>query len=436
MQLSKMLLIAAFILTFVFTVDFFYEEVAFFFKGYVILYFLYGFIYFMFLQLYGGFKIGILRIPELAFSNVMASVISNFIIYFTMSLITYRLLSPWAILACTLVQSLLGMAFFTLLTRLHHKLYPKVSAIMVRSADPYDAHICEKFSSNYTRYIIEETVDENDEKRLFEAAEDYYAILAGNVKPELRRRLLDYCYRENKQLFLIPQISDILLNNAAQFTADDVVLYFCRNRRFSSDQLLLKRVMDIFVSALGLILTSPLMLLAALAIKLEDGGPVLFRQKRLTRNKKIFTLVKFRSMIVDAEKHTGPVRAGENDPRITGVGRFLRVTRIDELPQLWNILKGDMSLVGPRPERPELFEETIRDFPEFAYRLKVKAGLTGYAQLYGKYNTAFEDKVRLDLLYIEKASLVLDLQLLFYTLKIIFMKSSTAGVSEKEAKNR
>ena len=172
------------------------------------------------------------------------------------------------------------------------------------------------------------------------------------------------------------------------------------------------------------------MLAVAIAVKKQDGGPVFYRQTRLTQGGKHFQLTKFRSMVVNAESGTGAVLAGKNDNRITKVGRFIRATRLDELPQLWNILKGDMSVVGPRPERPEFYETICAEYPEFEYRLKVKAGLTGYAQLYGKYNTSFADKAKLDMYYIQHASLLWDLQLVFYTLKIIFIRESTEGVED------
>ena len=181
---------------------------------------------------------------------------------------------------------------------------------------------------------------------------------------------------------------------------------------------------------LGIIISSPVMAIVAIMIKSYDKGPVFFKQTRLTRNGKEFKVIKFRSMIQNAEKKGGTFLVLEGDDRITPVGRFIRSARIDELPQLFNILKGDMSFVGPRPERPELYEIYCKTCLEFRYRLKVKAGLTGYAQVYGKYNTSAEDKVRLDLLYIEKASLVQDLQLMLYTLKIIFVKESTEGIKD------
>ena len=172
------------------------------------------------------------------------------------------------------------------------------------------------------------------------------------------------------------------------------------------------------------------MIIVAILIKLYDGGPFLFKQKRLTIDGKVFEVYKFRSMIVDAEKDGVARLASKNDDRITPIGKFIRKVRLDELPQLFNILLGDMSIVGPRPERPEIAEEYMKTMPEFEYRLKVKAGLTGYAQVLGKYNTTPKDKLLLDLMYIEKYSLFLDLKLILMTIKILFMSESTEGVDD------
>ena len=209
-----------------------------------------------------------------------------------------------------------------------------------------------------------------------------------------------------------------------------------RNMGLSIEQQWLKRTEDIVVALLMLMIFSPVFLIAAIGIKCTDGGPVFYKQERLTKDGKHFMIYKFRTMIVNAEKMTGAVLASEKDPRILPIGRILRATRLDELPQILNILKGDMSLVGPRPERPELAEEIQKTIPEFAYRLKVKAGLTGFAQVYGKYNTTSYDKLKLDLMYIRKYSLLLDLKLILMTPKIMLLKESTEGVSaEREDKN-
>jgi lipopolysaccharide/colanic/teichoic acid biosynthesis glycosyltransferase len=208
----------------------------------------------------------------------------------------------------------------------------------------------------------------------------------------------------------------------------DTPLLLCRNDGLTIDQRIIKRGMDILFSGLGLLLILPLYGIIALCIHLYDGGPVLYKQERLTRGGKVFQIYKFRSMIVNAEKESGAVLAGENDSRITPVGRFLRRYRLDELPQLVNILKGEMSFVGPRPERGELAEKIAKEIPEFPYRLKVKAGLTGLAQVIGKYNTSSYDKLELDLMYIAKYSILLDLKIILMTPRMLFIKEKTEGV--------
>lgn len=196
------------------------------------------------------------------------------------------------------------------------------------------------------------------------------------------------------------------------------------------EYLFIKRVFDILASGIALIILSPLMIIVALMIR-RDGGIAFYRQKRLTKNGKEFYVLKFRSMRMDAEKDgVARLSAGENDPRITPIGRFIRACRIDELPQLINILKGEMSVVGPRPERPEIAAQYEEEFPEFSLRLQAKAGLTGYAQIYGKYNTTPRDKLLMDLQYISKPSIAEDLKIMFATVKILFLPESTEGIAE------
>ena len=229
----------------------------------------------------------------------------------------------------------------------------------------------------------------------------------------------------------MPDVYDVIVNGASSvYLVDTPVL---RTHNFGPSQLdkIVKRIFDFVFSLVLLLVTSPISLVTALAIWLYDRGPVFYRQTRLTQYGRPFEIIKFRSMRMDAEADGIARLASENDTRITPVGKFIRACRIDELPQLLNILKGDMSVVGPRPERPEIVEEVIKTIPEFNYRLKVKAGLTGYAQVYGKYNTRLKDKLLFDLYYIENFSLLLDLRILFMTFKILFMKESTEGISEK-----
>ena len=219
-----------------------------------------------------------------------------------------------------------------------------------------------------------------------------------------------------------------MLRGAKNNTLFDTPLLMVKGTGLTPMQRIIKRAMDLVLCGIAMIPAAPVMLIIAAAIKIEDGGPVFYKQKRMTRGGREFEILKFRSMIVDAEKYAGAVLASEDDPRITKVGKVIRAARLDELPQLINILKGDMSIVGPRPERKCLADEISKEIPEFCYRLKVRGGLTGYAQIYGKYNTSAYDKLRLDMMYIENYSPLLDIRLIILTLRIIFSKDSTEGI--------
>ena len=245
-----------------------------------------------------------------------------------------------------------------------------------------------------------------------------------------RNLILKYCFEQEIRTYAVPKISDILLRSSDDLTLFDSPLLLSRNRGLTVEQEMIKRFMDVVLSLLAAVITLPFFAVIGAAIKLTDGGPVFYRQVRLTKGGKEFEIYKFRTMIQNAEAESGARLASEKDPRILPVGRFLRATRLDELPQIYNILKGDMSIVGPRPERPELAAEIEKEIPEFTYRLKVKAGLTGYAQVYGKYNTTSYDKLKLDLTYIRNYSILLDLKLIIMTPKIMLLKESTEGVKE------
>ena len=229
---------------------------------------------------------------------------------------------------------------------------------------------------------------------------------------------------------MIPRISDVMMRGSEQIHM--LHMPILKNQRYkpSPEYRVIKRLSDILISGVAIIILSPLFLITSIAVK-SDGGPAFYKQKRLTKDGRVFEILKFRSMRVDAEKYSGAVlSAGEHDPRITKVGHIIRACRLDELPQLINILKGDMSIVGPRPERPELQKEIEKEVPDFGLRLQVRAGLTGYAQVYGKYNTTFYDKLLMDLMYISKAGVLEDLTIILATVKILTSKESTEGVGE------
>ena len=245
----------------------------------------------------------------------------------------------------------------------------------------------------------------------------------------MRNPILKFCFDQNKRTYITPKISDIILNGTEAIHLFDSPLMLSRNRGLTIEQRFVKRTMDIVLSLIALLISSPVLLLIAVAIKLHDRGPVFYKQERWTRDGEIFKIIKFRSMRIDSEAD-GAQLAKKDDSRITPVGRVIRRIHFDELPQLFNILKGEMSFVGPRPEREEIANEYETVIPEFSFRLKVKAGLTGYAQVYGKYNTTPYDKLKLDLTYIETYSFWLDLKLMLMTFKIIFQKENTEGIEQ------
>lgn len=241
-----------------------------------------------------------------------------------------------------------------------------------------------------------------------------------------------YCYSRSVRIYMMPKIPDVIIKGSEQLHLFDTPIFLTREFTLTVEQRIIKRIIDIVCAAILLVIASPFMLITAIVIKLYDGGPVLYKQIRCTRDAKEFKILKFRSMRVDAEKDGVARLAAKNDSRITPVGKFIRAVRIDELPQLINILKGEMSFIGPRPERPEIIAQYMEEMPEFAFRMKVKAGLAGYAQVYGKYNTTPYDKLKLDLTYIEDYSVWMDIKLMLLTLKILFKAESTEGVDSKQ----
>lgn len=315
------------------------------------------------------------------------------------------------------------------------RLYPPRQMLMVYGEhNPGDLR--SKLETREDKYAIKEMVPISlGLDAIKEKICGYKAVVIGDIPSHERNVLLKYCFEKDIRCYSIPKLSDIMLRNADDIHLFDTTLLLSRNLRLTAEQLFCKRLVDIVFSLL--------MLVIALAIKLYDGGPVLYKQPRLTRDKQIFMILKFRSMKMDSEVK-GAQLAKKEDDRITPVGKIIRRIHFDELPQIFNILKGDMSLVGPRPERPEIAAVYCEKIPEFDYRLKVKAGLTGYAQVYGKYNTTPYDKLKLDLTYIETYSLKLDVKLLMLTFKILFQKENTEGVEawqktagqEKEEEDR
>ena len=411
-----------------------YPSATFWGRGNLLFFVVYFAILVLFMTIYGSFSIRKYRTRELVFAFGLSCFFTDVITYFIMCMIAQTILSPKFVILTLLAQCLIETGLFIFARIMADRLEPAAPALLIVPEKDAEDGVRDKFDRRRTRYYIDRVVSADTPwDELCAIMHSYGTVVLLPMEKELRRRIMDDCFWHGVEILLKPDMQDIMVNCADTVIMSDVPLYAVHTGNHDRGYLTAKRGLDIVASVCGLLICSPIFLAAAVAIKIQDGGPVFYRQKRLTLGGKPFYLTKFRSMVVNAESATGAVLAGKSDSRITKVGAFLRATRIDELPQLLNILNGDMTLVGPRPERPEFYEKYCAEYPEFAYRLRAKAGLTGYAQLYGKYNTTFADKALLDMHYIQKASFLWDLQLIFYTLKIIFVKESTEGVETKPA---
>ena len=393
---------------------------------------LYGVLLVFFLQTYGGLKIGYLKRGNIIYSHILSLFIVNTIGYFILALIDKRFHSPVSFILLTVVDGIIVFIWVFLFQWIYGVLFPPRRLLVVYGVRPVFS-IMEKIGARDDKYVIggSISIDEGIDK-IMEKAEEFEGIVVGDVPSHDRNLILKKCYDSSIRVYMIPKISDILVRSSTNLNLFDTPILLSKNEGLQIDQMAVKRFIDIVVSLIGIILTSPLFVMFGAAIHLADRGPIFYTQTRLTIDGKLFKIYKFRTMRVDAEKDGVARLAGEADDRITDVGKILRATRLDELPQLFNIIKGEMSLVGPRPERPEIAAEYMEDLPEFAMRLKMKAGLTGYAQVHGKYNTTPYDKLKLDLHYIRNYSLWMDLILIVLTPKVLFMKESTEGVGEGE----
>jgi exopolysaccharide biosynthesis polyprenyl glycosylphosphotransferase len=393
---------------------------------------LYGVLLIFFLQTYGGLKIGYLKRGNIIYSHILSLVIVNIIGYLILALVDKKFHSPTSFILLTLIDGIIVFAWVFLFQWIYGVLFPPRRLLIVYGERPVFS-IMEKIGARDDKYIIcdDISIDVGIEK-IMKKAEEFEGIVLGDIPSHERNLILKKCYDVSIRVYMIPKISDILIRSSTNLNLFDTPILLSRNEGLQVDQMIVKRCIDIVVSVIGIIFSLPLFVMFGAAIHLTDRGPIFYKQTRLTLNGKLFEIYKFRTMRVDAEKDGIARLAGDVDDRITTVGKVLRATRMDELPQLFNIIKGDMSLVGPRPERPEIAKEYMKELPEFSMRLKMKAGLTGYAQVHGKYNTTPYDKLKLDLHYIRNYSIWMDLVLIVLTPKVLFMKESTEGVGEGE----
>lgn len=384
-----------------------------------------------------AFKVGVERKTKLLASIVLTVFVTDFVEIFISITVqnNFRYLFgfAWRYALLAIAQSIVLAFVAAVMVNVYRSLVHPLPVVMICGKRNNDVE--QKMNLIPQKYHIEKVYCYDDpELNLESVISNCSSILINDVPAEVENKIIKMCFDKDTRVYVVPKLADIILKSSENINVMDTPLYLSRNLGMGLGQRFIKRAMDIILCGLAVIVLSPIFLIVAIAIKLEDRGPVFFRQERVTRYGKHFMILKFRSMIVDAEKDGRPHPAGEKDDRITKVGSIIRACRIDELPQLFNILSGNMSIVGPRPERYEHVEKYTKEIPEFKFREKVKGGLTGYAQVYGKYNTTALDKLKLDLIYITNYSVVLDLQIMFETIKILFQKESTEGFDSKRAK--
>lgn len=409
------------------------QGLKFYMNGHILIIAIYLLLLFFFSSTYGGLKIGYLKPMDVIISKIVSLLIVNIITYIQLSLMNNWLLNAPDFLLMFAIQCAIAIIWTLFSNKLYHIIYPPRKVLLVHSDRPHD-EIMRKLNSRGDRFKVAECIHvrEGYEKIVEVIDTGYRTILLWDIDTKMRNRLLKYCYSKSIRVYMMPKIPDVLVKGAELVHLFDTPLLLTREMALSVEQRMTKRFFDIILSLILIVLASPFMLITAIIIKLYDRGPVLYKQIRCTAGAKEFKILKFRSMRQDAEKDGVARLASKNDDRITPVGKFIRAVRIDELPQLFNILKGDMSFIGPRPERPEIIAQYVKEMPEFVFRMKMKAGLAGYAQVYGKYNTTPYDKLKLDLTYIENYSIWLDIKLMLLTIKILVKPESTEGVDKSQ----
>ena len=387
-------------------------------------------LFIIFGRVYDAFLMSMQRISEIVYAQFLAVAVSDFIMYIVIWLLSKHLPNIMPGVAALIGQVILAAVWAYNAHHAYFKIFPPQATAVI-----YDTRQgMEKLIGKYgldSKYKVVLTATADECIANLAMLDGVSTVFMSGIHSHDRNVILKYCVENNIGTFVIPRIGDTIMSGAYPMHMFHLPMLKVGRYHPQPEYLFIKRLLDIVISAVALVVLSPVFLVTAIAIKATDHGPVFYKQIRLTKDGKEFGILKFRSMRVDAEKDgIARLSSGDHDDRITPVGKVIRACRIDELPQLVNILKGELSIVGPRPERPEIAAQYCEEMPEFSLRLQAKAGLTGYAQIYGKYNTTPYDKLVMDLMYIAHPSIVEDLKIMFATVKILFMPESTEGISE------
>ncbi len=392
--------------------------------------FLFAVLYYLFGKTYDAFYISIYRVNSVFASQALAILLSDGVMYVVAFLLYKGIPNPIPLIITFIDQLALSVIWTTLAHRIYYKWFPAKKTIVIYDARRGMKDLIEEYGLA-KKFDVQKTASAEECLKDLSMIDEMEVVFFSGIHSHDRNVILKYCLYNDKQVYMIPRIGDVIMDSAKQIHMFHLPMMRVQRYNPNPAYKIGKRLFDIFSSTIALVLLSPVFLVTAIAIKATDGGPVFYKQQRLTTNGKKFNIHKFRSMRVDAEKDgIARLSTGDNDDRITPVGRFIRKCRIDELPQLIDILAGNLSVVGPRPERPEIAEEYMKEMPEFQLRLQAKAGLTGYAQVYGKYNTTPYDKLQMDLMYIANPSFAEDIRICFATIKILFVPDSTEGIKE------
>lgn len=383
----------------------------------------------LFSNVFGGLRTGYLKRTDTFYSQTLSMICVNVVTYFQISLIARDFAAVLPMFLLTIADIVILPVWIIATNKLYFSLFPPRKLVIIYG-EMAAAELVTKMSRRVDKYMICESVSTDSSlSEMQKAVDRYEGVILCDMPGQIRNDILKYCFAQKKRVYVAPKISDIIIRGAEEIRLFDTPLLLCRNGGLSPEQRFAKRLFDLLFGIISGVFFLPIGFVIAILIKIEDGGPVFYKQKRLTIDDKEFFVYKFRSMIPHAEQN-GAQLAKEDDDRITKIGKILRKCRLDEIPQIINILKGDMSVVGPRPERPELALQYEKEMPEFDFRLRVKAGLTGYAQVTGLYDTSPYDKLKMDMMYIEQYSLLLDLRIIMMTIKTIIFP----GESNEEAK--
>lgn len=399
-------------------------------RGNWVVIFIFFVIYVLFNRFHNTFSIHISGKSDTIYGQSLCTALTNFIMYLLTFILTQTLPNPLPLLLSFVGEIILIFLFTLISYAVYLKICPPYRSIIVYGTKPRVQDLINDYDMG-KRFKTEMILSVEECLANLSLIDNAEAVFLTDVHSHERNIIIKYCISHQKKAFVIPRIGDVIMSGARRAHMFNLPILEVESYAPSLIYLIAKRFFDIVLSLTALILLSPLFAAVSVVIKLTDGGPVFYKQTRLTIGGKKFTILKFRSMRIDAERD-GKARLsqGENDPRITPIGHFLRRFRLDELPQIICILKGDMSICGPRPERPEIAAEYEKRLPEFRFRLQAKAGLTGYAQVYGKYNTSPYDKLLMDLMYIAHPGILQDANIILATVKILFQPESTEGFTD------